>query len=348
MSPGFSLAQPKKGFSDCLSARTFTTVSDQSRQHMRQPNTLLGAILLIALFSSGGQAEPGKDKASKFYFPPSFAHRSEATVEYTAGETSTLNDDGLLLSFYLPADWKAPESGDVTLTIHFHNPESFAVTEHARRGLKGPLLIGHIGSTTPAYQNAFKDKERFGRWIKLVEGHLKEKGAPSKTHISTVDISSYGAGYGAVREILELPENVKLIRRLVLCDSMYASYAKNESGTSTGVPIRGHIDPWVNFAKAAAKGEKTFVLTYSQILPTGYASTAECASIIMSEVGGSIRNVELDSCAAANDLTCALLARGDVGNFHTWGYAGNDVGSRMMHPWHLGDIWRLLDGAGEP
>ena len=222
------------------------------------------------------------------------------------------------------------------------------MAEHTRRGLKGPLIIAHFGAVTPAYQTPFKDKERLGRWIKLVEEKLKEKGAPEKAHVTMIDISSYGAGYGAVREILESPEYVKMIRRLVMCDSMYASYAKTEAGASTRVPIRGHIDPWVAFARAAAKGEKTFVLTYSQIAPPDYASTGECASIIVSEVGGSINKVELDSSAAANDLNWALLARGDVGNFHAWGYAGNDVPSRMMHPLHLAEIWQTLDKAGEP
>src|SRR4029450_11714277 len=117
--------------------------------------------------------------------------------------------------------------------------------------------------TTPVYQKPFKDKERFGHWITLVEEKLNEKAAAQKAPLTAVDISSYGAGYGAVREILESPENVKIIRRLVLCDSMYASYGKTDSGTGTGVPIRAHIDPWVAFARAAVRGEKTFVMTYS-------------------------------------------------------------------------------------
>ena len=306
------------------------------------------AVLLAAFFLPDLQAESGTVKPAKFIFPPSFANRTKASEENAPGEILALDDNGVSFELTLPKGWTPPPSGEVSLTVHFHNPESFAATEHARRGLKGPLIVAHLGKTTPDYQTPFKDKERFGRWIKLVEAKLKEKSAPEKTHITAVDISSYGAGYGAVREILESPEYLKIIRRLVLCDSMYASYGKEADGTSDQRPIPAHIAPWVALARAAVKGEKTFVMTFSQIQPTGYASTGECASKIITEVGGTIRKVELDSCAAANDLNCALLARGDVGNFHAWGYAGNDITARMMHPWHLADIWKTLDLAGEP
>ena len=87
-------------------------------------------------------------------------------------------------------------------------------------GLAGAPIARLQVTAFTAYRQPFLDPERLGRMVKLVEQTLKQKGAPEKTRITAVDISSFSAGYGAVRELLKSPENLKLIRRLVLTDSV--------------------------------------------------------------------------------------------------------------------------------
>src|SRR3546814_9273417 len=47
--------------------------------------------------------------------------------------------------------------------------------------------------------------------------------------VRSVSITSFSAGYGAVREIVRDPEQWRRVRCIVLLDSMYASYAPDGS-----------------------------------------------------------------------------------------------------------------------
>src|SRR6185503_10812897 len=159
-----------------------------------------------------------------------------------------------------------------------------------------------------------------------------------------VDVASFSAGYGAVREIVKWPEYRQLIRRIVLCDSMYGSFAAG----STTRPAAEHIAPWVDFAKMAANGEKTFVLTYSQVPTSNYASSSQCAAALIEAVGAARVIVPRGSTPATLDPEFPLLTRADVRDFHVWGYDGADAQAHLTHVRHLADVWRALDAAGEP
>ena len=142
------------------------------------------------------------------------------------------------------------------------------------------------------------------------------------------------------------PEYVKLIRRIVLADSMYASWdpATTQPG-ATSRPASDQIAPWVPFAKLAAEGKKTFVLTHSYV-PTSYANTAACAAALIEAVGATRHDVKpADDLPATLDPDFPLVSRTDVGRFHVWGYAGTDAAAHMTHPRHIADVWKALDAA---
>jgi hypothetical protein len=192
-------------------------------------------------------------------------------------------------------------------------------------------LCAYLGEGSTVYRRPFEDRERFGRLMAAVEAELKAR-------IAAVDISSYSAGYGAVRELVKSERYLRLMRRVVLCDSMYGSF---EAGTTR--PAMEHIEPWVPLARAAMRGEKTLVLTYSQVPTASYASTAQCAHALASVVGVKIERVA----TAAQQADYPLRERGDVGGFHVWGYEGSDAMAHMTHARRLADVWKALDAAGE-
>jgi len=194
-----------------------------------------------------------------------------------------------------------------------------------------------LGQGSSVYRAPFEDQKKLSQLVEKVEKQLQ-------TRVSAIDISSFSAGYGAVREIVKSAEYRRMIRRIVLCDSMYASFAPN----STTQPAPEHIEPWIAFGKMAAKGEKTFVLTHSQVPSTTYANTAQCAAALVEAVGRAKVIVPRGSIPATLDPEFPLLTRTDIGHFHVWGYDGADAPAHLTHIRHLADVWRALDAAGEP
>jgi len=240
-------------------------------------------------------------------------------------------------TLFVPDLWRKSGHSSCVLTIHFHTEPWFAIQEHLRRQLREPLLVVTLGQGSTVYRVPFEDQKKLSQLVEKVETQMQIR-------VSALNISSFSAGYGAVREIVKSPDYRRMIRRIVLCDSMYASFAPN----STTQPAAEHIEPWIAFAKMAAKGEKTFVFTYSQVPTSTYANSAMCASALIDAVGGSKLKVLRGSLPATLDPDFPLLTRCDVGHFHVWGYDGADAQAHLTHVRHLADVWKALDAAGEP
>jgi hypothetical protein len=286
---------------------------------------LAGLILIVAGCSSAPKVAN--------VVPPAMPRRVIAkTATPPAGEQMEI-EKGYTL--FVPKEWS--KNSSCVLTIHFHTEAWFAIEEHLRRGLREPLLVVMLGQGSSVYRAPFEDRTWLGKLVERVEKQLP-------TRVKAVDVSSFSAGYGAVREIVKVPEYRERIRRIVLCDSLYGSFAAG----STTRPAAEHVEPWVDFAKMAARGEKTFVLTHSQVPTASYASTAQCAAALIEAVGGAKVLVPRGSIAATLDPEFPVLTRTDVGYFHVWGYDGADAQAHLTHVRHLADVWKALDEAGEP
>jgi len=280
--------------------------------------------------------------------PPPMPRRSITEPPPTAslgGEQVVLDDFDRKFILFLPAVWQPARAGrDVELAIHFHGAPWFAIQEHVRRGLEGPLLVHSPGEGSTIYKESFADPARFPHLIGRVEQELASRGLPAGARVARVDVTSYSAGYGAVRELVKQPAAMALLRRVVLLDSMYGSY---DDGTTR--PAAEHVDVWVPLARAAMRGEKTFVLTHSEVQTAPrYASTAECAAALLAAVNVPSRVLPRGSLPATLDPEFPLHSRADAGRFHVWGYGGADAAAHMTHARHLADVWLALDAAGAP
>jgi hypothetical protein len=119
---------------------------------------------------------------------------------------------------------------------------------------------------------------------------------------------------------------------------MYAALETN----AVRQPLREHIEVWAPFARAAMKREKTFVITYSMVPTTTYASSSECARALLVALGVTEKAVSPNSSAAASDKHFPLLRRADIGNLHVWGYGGTNAQAHMTHPRHIADLWNAI------
>jgi hypothetical protein len=309
--------------------------------------TLLVAVaaLMVGCAGSGATSGPDPSRASRLPEPPPMPRRAIAEpATPPPGETVELEEFDRTFTLFVPAGWRAPASGGLELAVHFHGAPWFAIQEHLRRGLDAPLVVHSPGQGSTIYRVGFEDPARFPQLLRRVEQELKARGAPTSSRVAAVDVTSFSAGYGAVRELVKQPAAFALLRRVILADSMYGSFAP---GTTR--PATEHVDVWVPLARAAMAGDKTFVLTHSQVPTDQYASTAQCAAALLEAVGVPRRTLSPGpSSPATTDPEFPLTYRADSGHFHVWGYGGADAAAHMTHPRHIADVWIALDAAGAP
>jgi len=308
-------------------------------------------LLKILLFTTLCTAAPSHDELvamGRKPVPPAMPKRTIAPpATQPAGEMIDLVDGDVKFKLFIPPEYHIAADGRINLTVHFHTVYWFILDEHLRRGLNEPLAMFALGEGSSTYRKPFLDVDRFDRIVKLIESTLGERMGPADARVTQIDITSFSAGYGAVRELVEQDRYINLMRRIILCDSLYASWepASTQPG-ATSRPAEENIGPWRKFIDLAAKGEKTFVLTHSMV-PTGYANTAACAKALIDIVGAPVTAIKLNETEAAKDPEYPIAYRADLGHFHVWGYHGEDAQAHMTHVRHMAEVWRALDACGD-
>jgi hypothetical protein len=204
----------------------------------------------------------------------------------------------------------------VPLLIHFHGAP-WLVERHVSLYLpKVALITVQLGAGSSVYRRPFED-------TKLFETLLRE--AADELHLSrgwsSITLSGFSAGYGAVREILRQPENFARVNSVLLLDGMHTSYLPEGKPLADGGVIDGaRLDSFIAFGKEANAGKKTFVVTHSEIFPGTYASTTECAEYLLSQL-----NLERRARLRQGPAGMQQLSALDVRGFHLRGYAGNSA-----------------------
>jgi hypothetical protein len=302
--------------------------------------------LCAALFTSGILLQGTSFSRGAEVVPPVMSPRPIApSTTPPPGEQFQLSDRGTNFTVFLPVGWTNTLSSNSVLVVHFHTAPWFAIQEHLRRNAREPLLVFALGEGSTNYRIPFEDTNRFPRIVAQAEDELRRRSGNREATISAVDVSSFSAGYGAVRELVRTPASFRLLRRIVLLDSRYGGLEPMTGGVTNRVPLAEHIDVWVPFVRAAMRSEKTFVLTHTQIATRSYASTFECAAALLQRVGIPPDKIAPGSTPAAAEPRYPLLTRADRGCFHIWSYTGDDAESHMTHPRHLANVWEAIDAA---
>ncbi len=202
----------------------------------------------------------------------------------------------------------------VPLLIHFHGAP-WLIEGHVARYLpKAALITVQLGSGSSVYRKPFEQTNLFHDLIEEAGQALS-----IKRGWASITLSGFSAGYGGVREILRRPEYFALVNSVLLLDGLHASYSPEGKLMADGGTIQASdIDAFVNFAREAVAGRKTFVVTHSEIFPGAYASTTECADYLLSQLALKRRPKLANAPMGMQQLSAV-----DAGGFHLRGYAGN-------------------------
>ncbi|MEJ7734052.1 MAG: hypothetical protein WKG00_33265 [Polyangiaceae bacterium] len=211
------------------------------------------------------------------------------------------------------------KSGGFDLLVHFHGHEP--IRKEFIKSADGMVLVGiDLGIGSGAYQNVFAAPTAWKNLVASVEATMSKKSG-QKAHVRKIALSSWSAGYGAIEQILRQPAGND-IDALVLLDSVHAGYIDEQKGTLK----EDQLQPFVDFARRAAKKERFMFLSHSSIQPPGYASTRETAAFIVGELNGKTRKA-----TRLDVLGLDMFTRFDRGDFHVRGYTGDDKPDHCAH-----------------
>ncbi len=197
------------------------------------------------------------------------------------------------------------------LVIHFHGAPWLAEWSVRQRSSKAAVLTVNIGAGSGVYSKALADPGRFSEL-------LDEARAAAHAKFKPVVLTSFSAGYGAVRAILNNHDNWPVIDGVLLMDSLHAGYVNN---SSTG-PIE--VADLLAFADFSRRGH--IVITHSEIYPGTFASTTETTDYLVKSLDKKRKAV-----LRWGPLGMQQLSQVRAGRFELMGFAGNSAPDHIDH-----------------
>ena len=193
------------------------------------------------------------------------------TEEKPAGRREQLE----LGTLFLPE--KLKRKTPVPLFIHFHGGTWLPEVAAARSGQTAVISV-QVGSGSGAYAKPFSDPQLFARLLAEAETKAGVKFAP-------VTLTAWSAGYGAVREILKVPEHYACVARALLIDGLHTGYVSGKPGPQESQLETENLGIFLQFARDAVAGRKQMIITHSEIFPGTFASTTETADWLLGQLG---------------------------------------------------------------
>ncbi|MEQ6118989.1 hypothetical protein [Reichenbachiella sp. MALMAid0571] len=238
------------------------------------------------------------------------------------------------IEVYIPGH--LTKNDTVALVFHFHG--SSKVTEWAACDGKKKYVVAtvNLGSGSAKYEKPLLDPKVVDDMFNQAQHVLfKEYGFSVKKRF----ITSFSAGYGAVRALLSNPVSFEKIDGVLLLDGLHTDYIPDKQLLSNGGKLNeDKLQPFLQFARKAVTGNKRFVFTHSSIFPGTYASTTECADYLINELG-----LKRTSVLEEGPLGMQQVGNTNQERLHIIAFAGNTAPDHVDHLHGLSDFIQLLD-----
>jgi len=240
-------------------------------------------------------------------------------LEEVSGQKYTI--ENLLekpIEIYFPKQYLNHDS--LSILIHFHG--SSYVPIYAVENSNKPFILAtiNLGHGSSAYEIPFKNSDSFSQVIATISDSMN-------IEFRGIYLTSFSAGYGAVRAILNNPNQFENIDGVILLDGLHTDYIPEKLTLAEGGQLNTvKLNCFLEFSKQAMNGEKAFIITHSEIFPGTYASTTETANYLINETG-----LERESVLKWGVLGMQLTSEVINGNFIVFGFAGNSAPDHIDH-----------------
>jgi hypothetical protein len=230
-------------------------------------------------------------------------------------------------------DGYVADDNRVRLIVHLHGAPSVCEPNLIRSGSNAVLVSIALNGLSGVYAEKFAKPDAFIGLLDEVVESLGEMKIAEKPTICHLTLSSFSAGFGGVREILKSDALYRRVDSLVMADSIYAGYREQVVPPTVDPKL---MEGFLRFARDAAEGHKTMVVSHCQLQPEGYASTAETADYLIKQLELTrMEAKEIWSDGWINQSVCRK--RG----FHVHGFSGETGQDHMQHLRHIGQLWNL-------
>ena len=288
--------------------------------------TLLLSSILPALLcgcSAGKEVKPGQ--IDQFPSPMvDYIRAHERIEEKDVPGASIILKDILSKPVEVYFTDQSNESGSMDLLIHFHGASY--VPKHAVYDSNHPLLLAvvNLGSGSSVYENAFQNQSTFPKLVDVIYKTVSERKA-IKIKPSRIYLSSFSAGYGAVRAILK--NHQPKIDGIVLLDGLHTDYIPSRRVLSQGGKLNDEkLRDFIRYARLAMDNKKKFLITHSEIFPGTYASTTETTDFLIRSLHLKRRPVLKWGPVGMQQLTETR-----AGELTIIGFAGNSAPDHIDH-----------------
>ncbi len=206
------------------------------------------------------------------------------------------------------------------LVIHFHGAAWLAQQSVANADDRAVAAVLNLGSGSGAYGRPFTEPAVFDSLVARIAAEVGGvRGGAAR--VGRITLVGFSAGYGAIRAILRAPRHFASVNNVLLLDGFHTSYVPENTPLASGGALdTANLEVFAEFARAALRGEKRFVLTHSEIFPGTFASTSECTNWLLRSLGVPRKPVLKWGPRGMQQLSHARR-----GGLEVWGFAGNSA-----------------------
>jgi hypothetical protein len=228
---------------------------------------------------------------------------------------------------FIPSSYVQRPGNVADVLVHFHGNSQVFWNNAAYANLNAIIVTVNYSGLSSAYSTPFSNSALFQQILDESLTKVRQQASiPDNLVWDKLAVSSFSAGYGAVREILKSASYRNDIDMLLAADSLYAGTAGD------GTPNNAQLADYTTFANLAKNGSKTFIYSHSQVPTPGYESTGECIDEIMQSIGVATTPFNANGLGTLN-----FYRKADAGNFHVLGALGSDGDSHLEHLRYIGE-----------
>jgi hypothetical protein len=233
---------------------------------------------------------------------------------------------------FIPSTYVQRPNSVADVLVHFHGDPQTFYNNAAYANLNAILVTVNYSGLSSAYTTPFSNQSLFQTVLDETLATVRvQRGVANNLTWDQIGVSSFSAGYGAVREILKSSNYRNQIDALLAADSLYATTAGD------GTSVDSQMADYKTFANLAKNGSKTFLFSHSQVPTYTYESTGETGDELMQYLGIA------PTATTANGLgTLNFYRTAQTGNFRLWGALGADGDSHLEHLRYIGEFLKEM------
>lgn len=239
---------------------------------------------------------------------------------------------------FIPSTYYQRPQDKADVLVHFHGDPQVVWNNAKYANLNAIVVTVNYSGLSSAYSTPFSNSSLFQSVLSEALTTVRSQSDISDALLwDKVGVSSFSAGYGAVREILKSSTYRNGIHALLAADSLYATTAGD------GTSLDSQLVDYKTFANLAKNGSKTFLFSHSQVPTYTYESTAETGDELLQSLGIAPAVTNYNGLGTLNFYRTA-----QTGNFRLWGATGSDGDSHLEHLRYIGEFFKELPLALVP